>query len=1109
MSLTNGPPELLRQDSEGITEQLVVCAQHGDGSQCGETIHHGDASRDAGLMGTTLSSEILSLPDLAERYWDDPGASATLFNLTNVSSIYDDNKNYISTIVGNRKFKKNDKMYARQNNLIKVKCSKPIKFSQMPTFAVVNSRSLFPKMAYCVQIFDSLSLDVMAICETWEKVGPCLDKEAILQELSGLHGIEFLGQPRTNCRKSRGGGCGILYRKSKFNAVKVPLALPKNLELICVFLTPTETLPAVKKHILLVHYHPPGTTKSDTKTHLNFIDTLLKDLVKKYPIQQNHYVYCGDLNSLDHQLIIDFFPNFSSLNDIPTRKRRVLDYFLTSHGSQFNKPRVIAPLCHGMANASDHSIILVGPRPTCQVKDNKKIIFTRPIRQSSKINFAEFLSRTDWKILNSFSPDDCAIHLQNILQLAMDDFFPLKQSTINSDTNKPWFTFKLKLLKNKRYNEYIKSGNSEIYQSLDKEYKKEISLAKSKFKDDKVKNAMATKDFKQVFKNIRLLAGMPSKKENFILPGDEFKTSEQIAEELSIYFCKISQEYEPIDRDNLPERVKLKLDENCVIPQISEDELLKILSKMRKTSSTVIGDIPPNIKDEFLDLMCPIYTQLVNNCLRNTTFPDCYKLETCIVIPKISPPQKLDDLRNLGLTQFSSKVLEAVIIHYLMPFIEKADDTAQFGGKKNLSCTHYLLELLEFIIESFETPDCAVIIALMDFSKGFNRLSHSRLLCTLADLGIPGYLLLLILSYLTHRRMKVKYGDTLSKEKNLPGGSPQGGLLSVILFCLYTLGSGMSLSGVLRASSAEELPALPQGQPMREADRIRLKYIDDTTLGIKVALSKLLQLKEESLIPEWMFEDKSSRQLTNYEMTTDRNALHSLLEDMEKFVDLNLMKINEKKTKTMFFNNKQKDGEALYQCKGKQLEQVESYKVLGYHLQSNLRASEHVDKMIAKVNHKLWSLRILMQNCNDFEIGKQFHVTWIVPVLEYCAPVWHGILTQKQSDKLEAIQKKALRIILRKRYLNYDNALDILKLKPLHLRRKNLCLKFVHKTKNKLPSYFPLRDQRDHGTRRAKLPVLHVPVSKYKYTSNLGKRFLTNLYNGHLESESYPFTDWN
>ena len=88
---------------------------------------------------------------------------------------------------------------------------------------------------------------------------------------------------------------------------------------------------------------------------------------------------------------------------------------------------------------------------------------------------------------------------------------------------------------------------------------------------------MAANDFKQVFKNIRLLAGMPNKKDKFVLPGDEFKTPEQIAEKLSLYFCKISQEYDPIDKDKLPERVKIKLNEECVIPQISEDELLPIL----------------------------------------------------------------------------------------------------------------------------------------------------------------------------------------------------------------------------------------------------------------------------------------------------------------------------------------------------------------------------------------------------------------------------------------------------------------------------------------------------------------------------------------------------
>ena len=121
----------------------------------------------------------------------------------------------------------------------------------------------------------------------------------------------------------------------------------------------------------------------------------------------------------------------------------------------------------------------------------------------------------------------------------------------------------------------------------------------------------------------------------------------------------------------------------------------------------------------------------------------------------------------------------------------------------------------------------------------------------------------------------------------------------------------MSLSEELRSSSAEDLPALPQGQAMRETNKIRLKYIDDTTLGVKVALSRLLQLKEQPIIPEWMFEDKNPRQLTNYEMTTDRNDLHLMHDDMEKFVELNSMKINEQKTKIVFFNNKQIDGEAI------------------------------------------------------------------------------------------------------------------------------------------------------------------------------------------------------
>jgi len=41
---------------------------------------------------------------------------------------------------------------------------------------------------------------------------------------------------------------------------------------------------------------------------------------------------------------------------------------------------------------------------------------------------------------------------------------------------------------------------------------------------------------------------------------------------------------------------------------------------------------------------------------------------------------------------------------------------------------------------------------------------------------------------------------------------------------------------------------------------------------------------------------------------------------------------------------------------------------------------------------------------------RHFYLTVIRPVLEYASPVWHHLITKKQSDQIEAIQKRAIRI---------------------------------------------------------------------------------------------------
>ena len=89
---------------------------------------------------------------------------------------------------------------------------------------------------------------------------------------------------------------------------------------------------------------------------------------------------------------------------------------------------------------------------------------------------------------------------------------------------------------------------------------------------------------------------------------------------------------------------------------------------------------------------------------------------------------------------------------------------------------------LHFIhINLDKTEPHAVLLALIDLEKAFNKVSHQLLIENLADMKVPGWLLLILVSYLTGRSMYMKYKGTSSKRKWLPGSSPQGAFLGVLI----------------------------------------------------------------------------------------------------------------------------------------------------------------------------------------------------------------------------------------------------------------------------------------------------------------------------------------
>ena len=198
-------------------------------------------------------------------------------------------------------------------------------------------------------------------------------------------------------------------------------------------------------------------------------------------------------------------------------------------------------------------------------------------------------------------------------------------------------------------------------------------------------------------------------------------------------------------------------------------------------------------------------------------------------------PETEDDLRPISLTSFFSKVAEHFVVMWLMEFIEDKIDVRQYGGLKGNSISHYLIEFINFILSCQDNSDQTAILACMvDFSKASNRQNHHILVTKLSDMGVPGWLLRIVIAFLTDRQMLVRYKGKLSGVKSLPGGGPQGTLLGLLLFIVLINDVGFKE----QENNAGEL--IISKRNMKNVNEIHLKYVDDLTLGKAIDLPNSL-----------------------------------------------------------------------------------------------------------------------------------------------------------------------------------------------------------------------------------------------------------------------------
>ena len=225
------------------------------------------------------------------------------------------------------------------------------------------------------------------------------------------------------------------------------------------------------------------------------------------------------------------------------------------------------------------------------------------------------------------------------------------------------------------------------------------------------------------------------------------------------------------------------------------------------------------LKEFIPELTTPV-TSIFNLILSTSTYPEQWVKEYHTPIPKAPIPESEDQLRNIALTSFFSKAFESFIFEWLWPYISPNLDPGQFGGIPGSSITHYIIRLTHFILSNLdENTPIAVLAALVDFSKAFNRMNHNILIDTLSKLGVPGWLLKLVIAYLTKQKMVVRYKGVTTEEQDMPGGSPQGTLLGMFLFIVQINDAGKSSDEIRIPKNLDE-----------NKDEERMKFVNDLTL---------------------------------------------------------------------------------------------------------------------------------------------------------------------------------------------------------------------------------------------------------------------------------------
>lgn len=161
---------------------------------------------------------------------------------------------------------------------------------------------------------------------------------------------------------------------------------------------------------------------------------------------------------------------------------------------------------------------------------------------------------------------------------------------------------------------------------------------------------------------------------------------------------------------------------------------------------------------------------------------------------------------------------------------------------------------------------------------------------------------------------------------------------------------------------------------------------------------------------------------------------------------------------------------------GEEIERVDNCKLLGIYLNNKQNWDTQVDYMYKKACKRVHFIGCLKRSKLSRNDLVKVYTSLVRPVLEYACQVWHAGLTGHQTNLIESIQERVLKMIFPG--TPYEQALLLANLETLAHRRKELCERLFVACQDPQHRLFPLMPPlRETLSNRDPYPY-HIPFAR-------------------------------